>query len=106
MDAGRADQRAAQAGAAPGTDCTAAHPPEEPGARDFAPQPVPGCPAADLFGIKGRRWLAEQDLPTDEQAAATALLWQLDFQAQELALIDKDLGQAVIFEAALGNFAP
>jgi transposase len=56
---------------------------------------VPRCPAADLFGIKGRRWLAEQDLSADEQAAATALLWQLDFQAQELALIDKDLGQAV-----------
>jgi len=40
---------------------------------------VPRCPAADLFGIKGRRWLAEQDLPADEQAAATALLRQLDF---------------------------
>jgi len=45
-------------------------------------------------------------MPADEQAAATALLWQLDFQAQELALIDEDLGQAVILAAALGNFAP
>jgi transposase len=26
---------------------------------------VPRCPAADLFGIKGRRWLAEQRLPAD-----------------------------------------
>ena len=42
----------------------------------------------------------------NEASASTALLWQLDFQAQELALIDKDLGQAVIFAAALGNFAP
>src|SRR5215472_10507655 len=25
---------------------------------------VPRCPAADLFGIKGRAWLAAQDLPT------------------------------------------
>ena len=49
------------------------------------------CPAADLFGIKGRAWLAEQELPADEQAAATALLRQLDFHADELALIDKDL---------------
>lgn len=49
------------------------------------------CPAADLFGSKGRAWLAEQDLPPDEQAAATALLRQLDFHAEELALIDKDL---------------
>src|SRR5881227_3080766 len=46
---------------------------------------VPRCPAADLFGLKGRRWLAAQDLPPDERAAATALLRQLDFHAQELA---------------------
>ncbi len=25
---------------------------------------VPRCPAADLFGIKGRNWLAAQDLPS------------------------------------------
>ncbi len=49
------------------------------------------CPAADLFGIKGRAWLAEQDLPPDEQTAAAALLRQLDFHAEELVLIDKDL---------------
>jgi len=57
---------------------------------------VPRCPAADMFGIKGRKWLAAQDLPADEQAAAAALLRQLDFHAQELALIDKDLGQAAL----------
>jgi transposase len=49
------------------------------------------CPAADLFGIKGRAWLAGQDLPPDEQAAAAALLRQLDFHAEELALIDREL---------------
>ena len=57
---------------------------------------VPRCPAADLFGIKGRHWLAQQDLPPDEQAAASALLRQLDFHAQELTLIDRDLGQAAL----------
>jgi transposase len=57
---------------------------------------VPRCPAADMFGIKGRAWLAAQDLPPDEQAAAAALLRQLDFHAQELALIDRDLGQAAL----------
>jgi len=56
---------------------------------------VPRCPAADLFGIKGRAWLAAQDLPPDEQAAASALLRQLDFHGQELALIDTDLGGPV-----------
>ena len=46
---------------------------------------VPRCPAADLFGIKGRVWLAEQQLPADEQAAAAALLRQLDFYAEDCA---------------------
>src|SRR3954453_10433902 len=30
---------------------------------------VPRCPAADLFGIKGRAWLAAQPLPPDERQA-------------------------------------
>ena len=54
---------------------------------------IPRCPAADLFGHKGRAWLAGQDLPPDEQAAAVALLRQLDFHAEELRLLDTDLGQ-------------
>jgi transposase len=31
---------------------------------------IPRCSAADLFGHSGRRWLAEQDIPPDELAAA------------------------------------
>jgi transposase len=57
---------------------------------------VPRCPAADLFGIKGRVWLAQQDLPADERDAAVALLRQLDFHADELRLIDADLGRAAL----------
>ena len=38
---------------------------------------VPRCPAADLFGHKGRSWLAEQELPADERQAVEALLRQL-----------------------------
>lgn len=59
---------------------------------------IPRCPAADLFGHKGRRWLAEQTLPADEHHAVGALLRQLDFHAQELAIIDAELGRV-----ALGN---
>ena len=58
---------------------------------------VPRCPAADLFGRKGRAWLAEQELPVDERQAVWALLRQLDFHAEELALID-----AALAEIALG----
>src|SRR5262249_17086601 len=57
---------------------------------------APRCRAAALLGIKGRRWLSAQALPADELAAAAALLRQLDFHAQELALIDRDLGQAAL----------
>jgi transposase len=57
---------------------------------------VPRCPAADLFGRNGRAWLAAQELPPDEQAAAAALLRQLDFHAAELALIDADLGRVAL----------
>ena len=51
------------------------------------------CPAADLFGNKGRAWLAAQDLPPDEQQAVQALLRQLDFHGQELRIVDAELGR-------------
>lgn len=57
---------------------------------------VPRCPAADLFGIKGRGWLDEQELPADERQAVWALLRQLDFHAQELRLIDADLARVAL----------
>lgn len=56
------------------------------------------CPAADLFGIKGRRWLCQQPLPEDERQAVDALLRQLDFHGQELAIID-----AALAKVALGS---
>jgi len=54
---------------------------------------IPRCPAADLFGIKGRGWLAGRSLPADERLAVDALLRQLDFHAQELRIIDAALGR-------------
>src|SRR5215213_11411194 len=60
---------------------------------------VPRCPAADLFGKKGRRWLAEQPLPVDELQAVGALLRQLDFHGQELAIIDAELGRVALGSA-------
>jgi transposase len=57
---------------------------------------VPRCPAADLFGHKGRAWLAEQELPLDERRAAEALLRQLDFHGQELKLIDAELARVAL----------
>jgi transposase len=39
---------------------------------------VSRCPAADLFGRKGRSWLAEQDLPADERILVASALRRLD----------------------------
>ena len=57
---------------------------------------IPRCPAADLFGIKGRCWLANQPLPADEEFAIEALLRQLDFHGQELRIIDAALGRVAL----------
>jgi transposase len=60
---------------------------------------IPRCPAADLFGVKGRCWLSDQPLPADEELAVGALLRQLDFHAQELKIIDAALGRAALGSA-------
>jgi transposase len=57
---------------------------------------VPRCPAADLFGLKGRRWLAEQELPADERQAVEALVRQLDFHGEELRLVDAELARVAL----------
>jgi transposase len=57
---------------------------------------VPRCPAADLFGRKGRVWLAEQELPSDERQAVEALLRQLDFHGEELRLVDAELARVAL----------
>lgn len=55
--------------------------------RNLLPRP----PVADLFGTAGRRWLARQDLPNDEHHTIEALMRQLDFLGEELALADREL---------------
>jgi transposase len=48
-------------------------------------------PMSDLFGVKGRAWLAEQlvELPLDEGLTVDAALRQIDFIDGEIAQIDK-----------------
>ncbi len=52
---------------------------------------VPTCPHTDLFGGVGRRWLANQALPADEQRSVDALLRQIDFHGDELAEVEHDI---------------
>ena len=48
-------------------------------------------PVSDLFGVEGRRWLTEQELPDDEQEMVEACLRQIDFLDQEVASADRAL---------------
>jgi transposase len=46
-------------------------------------------PASDLFGIKGRRWLAEQQLPVTERETVDSAVRQVEFLDAEIAAVDK-----------------
>jgi transposase len=48
-------------------------------------------PASDLFGRKGRAWLAEQKLPEAEAETVAGVLRQLDFLAREIGELDRQI---------------
>ena len=50
-------------------------------------QPKPGF--ADLFGVTGRRWLADLELPVEERESVDAGLRQIAFLDAEIAAVDK-----------------
>jgi transposase len=62
---------------------------------------VPPCPHAELFNRPGRTWLARQVLPDDERAAVDRHLRELDRLAEDLAGLDRDIGEAVIDDPAV-----
>ena len=63
----------------------------------------PRCPAADLFGHKGRRWLADQPLAADERRMVASLLRQLDFIGEELRLVDAELAHVALDDPNVGR---
>jgi transposase len=58
-------------------------------------------PAADLFGVAGRRWLAAQQLPVDEREMVEACLRGIDFLDAEVVAIDRALAELVLGSAEL-----
>jgi transposase len=62
---------------------------------------IPKCPAADLFGQKGRTWLASQPLPADERLAVEQRLRELDRLAEDLAAIEKTMCASVLQDQRL-----
>ncbi len=57
---------------------------------------LPRCPATDLFGHKGRTWLAAQTVPADERATIESVLRELDHAGEDLAAIERDLAQVAL----------
>ena len=45
-------------------------------------------PVSDVFGARGRRWLAELELPEDERDTVMACLRHVDFLDAEVAALD------------------
>ena len=64
---------------------------------------VPTCPHADLFGGVGRRWLAQQSVPADEQRSVDALLRQLDFHGDELAEVERDIAADAVEDPVIAR---
>jgi transposase len=62
---------------------------------------VPPCPHAELFNGPGRAWLAKQVLPDDERAAIARHLRELDRLGEDLAVLDHDIGVAVVDDPAV-----
>jgi transposase len=50
-------------------------------------QPKPPC--SDLFGVKGRRWLAELELPAEERESVDAAMRHVEFLDQEIKAVEK-----------------
>src|SRR5947207_5402740 len=58
-------------------------------------------PVSDLFGVRGRRWLAAQDLPADEQETVAACLRQIAFLDVEIGLVERALAKQVLGSAEM-----
>jgi transposase len=46
-------------------------------------------PVSDVFGVTGRRWLAELDLPDDERETIAGCLRHVDFLDGEVSALDR-----------------
>jgi transposase len=53
-------------------------------------------PFADLFGVKGRRWLAGLELPEEERESVDAGLRQIAFLDAEVAAVDRLVAQQAL----------
>jgi transposase len=55
-----------------------------------------GTAMADLFGAKGRRWLARLELPAHERRIVESCLREIDFLSQEIAALESELAELAL----------
>ena len=53
-------------------------------------------PCSDLFGVKGRRWLATLELPLEERESVDAGIRHVDFLDAEIAAVDRLIAQQAL----------
>ena len=53
-------------------------------------------PCSDLFGVKGRQWLAGLELPLEERESVDAGMRHIEFLDQELAAVDRLIAQQAL----------
>jgi len=53
-------------------------------------------PASDLFGVKGRRWLAGVELPLEERETVDACLRHVDFLDSEIGAVERLIAQQAL----------
>jgi transposase len=53
-------------------------------------------PCSDLFGVKGRRWLAELELPLEERESVDAAMRHVEFLDAEIAAAEKLIAQQAL----------
>jgi transposase len=54
---------------------------------------VPPCPHTDLFGPRGRTWLLNQPLPSDESDAVARHLREYDRLSEDLKVVERELAR-------------
>jgi transposase len=53
-------------------------------------------PVSDLFGVKGRRWLAGLQLPVEERETVDGAMRQIEFLDREIAAVERLIAQAAL----------
>jgi transposase len=56
-------------------------------------------PVSDLFGVKGRRWLRELELPVEESETVESALRHVEFLDQEIAAVERLIARDALLSA-------